>query len=167
MGFEFANLGRPAVDAEFKPHDAIADGEGLMLKLNLDLLTMERLEEMETEFQKATTVTEPVSARPESEKSSEAEKSGEAENTDRKEITPEKISIFYFEKANIRFKARMLGGKPGEDNPEDRYIREWNMQAEGKPIAVAYEFFEKMPSNVLNRLYDFVTGEAMAVKKTK
>lgn len=153
MGFEIAKLRRPPVSVEYKPTEDIKDGEGLQLKLNLDLLTMARLEEMEKEFETtANTVAKVLK------KNDEPESESETEET-------EKISIFHFDKANIRFKARMLGGEPGENNPDDRYIADWNVEADGKPVPVCYETFAAMPATVLKNLHDFVTGEASAPTK--
>lgn len=151
MGFEFEKLRVLPVEAEFKPNEQIVDGEGLKLQLNLDLLTVGKMEEVEAENrqrEKDLTVLE-------------------AKQKNKSKKKEESISAFHFIKTDIRFKARQLGGKPGENNPADRYIADWDLVQNGAKVPVSYEIFEQMPLQLLNELYNFVVGEANSVKKTK
>ena len=160
MGFEFENLKRPPVDTEYKPRGDEEDGTGLKMQLNLDLLTMSRMEEMEQDYNRALKNLAAVAKKPKisTENGGDEEETADADNS-------QGISIFHYEKSNIRFKARMLGGRPGERNAEDRYIRSWNLEIGGEKVEINYEFFEQMPVTVLNALYEFVTGEANSVSK--
>lgn len=164
MGFKFNNLLRPPVAVEFLPHENVSPGEGLEMEINLDLLTLEKMEELDEEFRRTVSDLKQSEQNPVV-KTSISETAPDTENAEiiqaAAESEPESLSLFHFDKANIRFKARSLGGNPGEDNPAARFIRSWKMSdSEGNPIPVSYEFLVKFPKTVLDRLYDFVTNEA-------
>lgn len=148
MGFQLGKLRRPAVRKEYIPHESVKEGEGLQVELNLDLLTLELMEQLDAEIKKTI--------------SDIGEQSGETDSAE----ALAKFEMFHFEKMNIRFKAQMLGGKSGETDPDKRFVRSWDMVGEGdKPIPVSYEVFEAMPKPVLDKFYDWVTNEAAKVTK--
>lgn len=154
-GFEFSGFRKPPVEREFLPHEDMKPGEGVMLKLNLDLLTLERMEQLETEFDGIfeTTV---AKALPEASKA----KSKKLTVAGTKPEPAAKISLFDYEKKMFKLRARMLAGRPGEDDPDTRIIQSWNVVADGKAVPVSFEAFLQMPSSGLRKLYEFCTGEA-------
>lgn len=134
---KFSAMKRPPIKVEYCPHD-VPPGEGLKMSINLDLLTLEKMEELDSEFVNTM-------------KTAQAEQEGGGES----------FSPFVFDKANVKFKARSLGGNPGEDDPEKRLIRDWEMTDDDEnPIPVSYEFLEKMAKPILDGLYNFITAEA-------
>lgn len=160
MGFEFEKLRVPSVSVEFKPTDDLADGEGVLMEVNANLLNFTQMEEIEEDFNKTFLDLQELAA--------PVKKSGKKQKPEEPPTKPvEKIQMFVFEKINIKFRARMLGGKPGAKDDFDRLIKSWNVTQNGAPVPVCYETFLAMPQNALNALYDFVTNDAIAVKKTK
>lgn len=157
MGFKFGNLRRPPVSVEYLPHESVKPGEGLQVELNLDLLTLELMESLDEEMQKTIEdIQTELDGSDETPPVTDAD--APAEN---KKPAATKFEMFHFEKMNVRFKARMLGGNPGENNPDKRFVRGWNMtDDEGKEIPVSYEIFEAMPKTALDSFYNFVTAEA-------
>jgi len=154
-GFEFNSFRRPSVKVEYKPHPSIKDGEGVQLDLNLDLLTLAAMETIEAEFaslfeQAENAPQEPASTAKRSRKNA----------SDVSLIKPAEFTIYQFEKAIFRLRACLLAGKPGENDPDKRFIRSWNVTRGGKKLPVAYESLISMPAKALNDLYLFVTGKA-------
>ncbi len=161
--FELNDLKRPPVTVEYKPYDGIEDGEGLEMELNLDLMTIERMEETEAEFEKLFADLEKTKNGESATDKAGENDGGDEENSEkesRKQSGKPKIGMFYFEKNHIRFRARMLGGAPGDDDANKRYIRNWKMVNKGEAVPVCYETLARMEKTVLDALYDFVTGEA-------
>lgn len=168
MSFELSNLNYPPLTAFYKP-EHVKTGKGVEMEINPNLLTIERMEQVEAEFHKIrmdllkdiqtpvkTIVINPDAAgKPKSPNG----KTAEPEHAS-SPIEEKPAEIFFTEKHVHRFRARMLGGKPGETDPDARYIRRWKVVENGVPVPVCYETFEKLPSRVLNDLYRFVTEEA-------
>lgn len=171
-GFEFTGFSSPAVEREFLPTDSTKPGEGVTLWLNLDLLTIEYMEALEAEFNKqcdeaitqfAGIAPEPE---PEPETKSGAKKSkalavaGTKPEPKRDLPALPKVELFLMEKARYRFFIIAMAGQPGEDNPDTRLLRAWNVYRDGKKVPVSYESFLDMPPHALARMYRFIISEA-------
>lgn len=142
MAFDIKGVSRPTVTAEFKPHENIADGEGIQTELNLDWLTLDRMEESESEYLNLS-------------------------EEDLKQIEDGKLSTYHFMKRDIRYRSRVLGGKPGSNDPEDRVIRSWNVVRDGVPVPIQYETFLSLPYVMLANLFQFCAFDAGKPTKKK
>ncbi len=159
-GFDFSGFASPPVEREFFPRDDMKPGEGVKIKINLDLLTLEKMEALEGEFnnifqESAVSLKEAI-APPDvkGRKSTKMAVAGE------KPLALPKIELFAFEKAKFRFFAGALAGLPGSTDANDRLIHSWDVQKDGTPIPVTHEAFLQMPPHGLSRLYRFCVGEA-------
>lgn len=169
-GFDISGFRMPPVEREFLPHEDVQPGDGVKLLLNLDLLTLERMELIDEEFRamfdekvepeteeletsQALAITEPTS------KSKKLPVAGK--KPEKKKPSPTSaISLYAYERAVIPFRAKLLAGQPGEDDPDKRIIRSWNVVKNGKAMPVCYESLIVMPSQALEKLYLFCTREA-------
>lgn len=188
-GFEFSGFLSPAVARDFYPTEqAEKDKTAVKLWLNLDMLTIERMEQLETDYAQflddATGVFTAVS---ELFKADDADSDTDTDAvaitdavTDGKQPTAKKkkelavagkkpsktglpatrIGVFAMEKTRLRFYATVLGGRAGENDPTKRLIADWNLVRDGKPIPISYEVFLQMPPHGLAKLYQFVLGAA-------
>ncbi|CAN5508925.1 hypothetical protein BH10ACI2_BH10ACI2_04340 [soil metagenome] len=160
-GFDFSGFRSLPVEREFFPMDGLAAGEGVTLQLNLDLLTLEKMDQLEIEFNAI--FDEILNPFKELEKDAEANtetalvKSGEAEP---KPFQLPKFEMFALEKAKFSFFARVLAGAAGEADEYNRFIHSWNVTKKGKPVPITYESFLQMPPHGLARLYRFCVSEA-------
>lgn len=156
MGFEFEDFNIPSVQAVYKPEHF--KGEGLKMMVNLNLITLEKMESIEADFKKWFD---------EFTKNHEPKKENtEEENTSKEQES--KLEVFFLEKNQLRFRARMLCGKPGENNPDDRYIESWEMKNKaGEDIPVSYESIIGLSKKAIDDLYTFVTTEAGKPTKKK
>lgn len=136
MGFEFSSLFSETFDCEYKPNENVPDGEGLQLKLNVDVLTYDFLKFSKTKFLEA------------KEQTKEKKQSEAAEK---------QINLITDE---FEFMARTLGGQPGEDDKSKRVIVDWNMQIKGSKVEVSYDFFLKWGYTSLQSLFNFCVYEA-------
>lgn len=163
-GFEFSGFCAPPVEREFFPQEGMKPGEGIMLQLNLDHLSLERMDLMDARFNEIFDgsmsimkmiegVVEEANPKPKSKKLAAA-----AEKP--KPVEVPKIELFTFEKARTRFYIEMLAGEPGNTDPFNRLVHGWNVTRDGQDVPVSYETFSQLPPHGLKRLWHFVMGEA-------
>lgn len=160
-GFDFAGLASPPIEREFFPHEGMKAGEGIKLMLNLDFLTLEKMESLEAGFnaifdETANSLRDLIAPPP----AKGRRKSNKLAVTGTKPEELPKIELFAFEKAKFRFFAGALAGQPGSTDPTDRLIHGWDVVRDGKPVPISYEAFLQMPPHGLSRLYRFCVGEA-------
>lgn len=157
-GFEFSAFRRPVVRVEYKPHPSVKDGEGVQLELNLDLVTLEVMEGIEEEFNRIF-----------ADHQEPAERSGkrfradvEVSDDDNDGVVDDapRINLYSYERALFAMRATLLAGKPGSDDPNERFIYSWNVVKKGKPVPVSYETLVGMPATTVADLYNFVTSTA-------
>lgn len=150
-GFEFSGFRRPLIGVEYKPHPSVKDGEGVQLQLNLDLLTIERMEEIEANFN------EVFSRFGASLADDAAEGSDQEEGLVKKD---RRISLYSYEKALFNMRVSLLAGTKGNADPNARFIHSWNVVKDGKPLPVEFESFDGMSTTAVADLYNFVTTAA-------
>jgi hypothetical protein len=178
--FEFSGFKRPPVKREYFPHESIKEGSGVQLALNLDLLTLEKMEEIDAQFDAmfaeiSNTIENPVADELQVSQPAESQALVKVGSEVDEELVPvpvkkesyRSLSMFQLDKAIIRFRAQMLGGLPGEDDPDKRFIKDWNVVENGKKVQVCYETFLRMSKPQLDHLYNFVTEEASNPTKKK
>lgn len=168
--FEISELKAPPFACEFKPHPNLKDGEGLQLKLNLDFLTIERIDALNKEIEnrvKSFLPSPDVDAKPDA----LAKKSKKNPATETALVAPARPqgldSMYFLDKEHIRLRAIMLGGAPGNTDPEQRLIHSWDAVRGGSPVPVCFEVFAGMSKHMQQALYDFVTVEAQKPSKKK
>jgi|GEM_PF-6916754 len=159
--FEFGGFRKPPIDVEYKPHDSVPEGQGVMMKLNLELLTLDRMEQIDAEFEATL-----KSVEQEIDETAKGKKllteGGGAKKPARSDAGGNNVGIFAFDRALLRMKIIMLAGAPGadQDKPFDRLIHSWNVVEGGAPVAITFENIARLPSAQIERLYAFATGEA-------
>jgi hypothetical protein len=174
-GFDYAQLMSEPIEVEWRPKST-PEGKGLKLKLNVDLVTEDFLRYT------ARTVTETVEAlielqhrqiaEPQNRASRRALASRKSQRAMAKEErearakVQQQITTLEQRAEDIRYMARVLGGPPGVDAPEERVIVSWNMTHLGAPVKPSYEFLSTRPFGMLSALYQFCCFEAAAPKKT-
>lgn len=159
--FELENL-YTTEEHEFLPHKDIEPGAGLMLQINPDLLTMEYFDRMDIFFNdwlkeingKSKTAGKKTRKQ---EKELEAATAKEREPNYEVELT----------KLDMRHKAMILGGKPGDDDPRNRLIAAWGLIEKGQPVPVSYEQILKFSNRLINSLFEFCKTAANPEKKTE
>lgn len=161
MGFELNSFRRPAEAAEYKPKH-IATGDGVQLMLNLDWLTLAKMEETEADMLRSIEFENKQLMTVGNEAAEKENKSDDLNLLYKAQIH----SIYGFQKAQHCYKARVLGGKPGSTDPTDRVIQSWDVISGGVAVPVCYESFVQMPEAILTSLYDFCTNYSVTVKKT-
>ena len=177
-GFDFGGFRSSPVEREYFPVDGMKSGEGVTLQLNLDLLTTAKMTQLEDEYNaiyedlarpfeslfKALkpAADEKPARKPVEEPENAADEDPAIEAADEKEEDSSlpAMRIFSFEKANLTFYARVLGGSPENTDPYDRLIHGWNVTENGKPMPVSNESFLRMPPHAVKRLYRFCLGAA-------
>lgn len=176
-GFEFSGFRSLPVEREFLPLADMKAGDGVLLQINLDLLTLEKIEDLETEFNRLMNesmgfaealdaINDAIEAAAESEapqpkqvKGKKMPVAGTKPDAIKKFEVP-KIEIYAEQKARFRFHATALAGKPGNTDPYDRLIYDWSAVKNGKKIPISYEVFMQMPPHALLKMYYFCLGEA-------
>lgn len=169
-GFDFSGFFSAPVEREFYPTEqAEKDGNAILVKINLDLLTLEKMEQLEAEFNsifedaaglfaKIDEVKAEIDA---GQKKEDALEKVDA-ITEELEKVPElpKFQLFAYEKASFKFYARALAGEPGNDDATHRLLHSWNVVKGKTPVPISYESFLQMPPHGLRKLYRFCVGEA-------
>ncbi len=164
-GFEFSDLFSAPIEREFFPREGIKDGEGIKLMLNLDFLTMERMEQLEGEAQRIAVefaeaygepelIDAPEGEAPAAGKKAKKPDAGK-ETTEALQKTSPKVQLFGIEKAMFKIMAITLAGPSGLTDPTQRLINSWNVVRDGKPVPVSYESFCQIPQHGLQKLYRF------------
>lgn len=174
-GFEFNGL-FTSVEREFLPNEDLKKGQGIMLTLNLDLLTLEYMEHLEGEFNRIANeafsmlsyvrgedaelqIDEPADEAAKALAIVEDAAKAEGEKTFETDGMPP-IELFMMEKARFRFWATALAGRDGDKDPDKRLLRDWSVVKDGKKVPVTYKILTQMPYHGLRKLYVFVIGEA-------
>jgi hypothetical protein len=150
MGFDVSNLTKP-VACEFLP-PGCPKGQGLKLELNLNLISIEFMEKLESELNETV-----VRAKKISEIEEKVLKGDES--AFKAEESPQ-ISFFFQQKEEIRFKARILGGEAGKRNDPNRIIVSWDLERKGKPVPVCQEEIIKLGKPMVDALFQFCMLEA-------
>lgn len=179
-GFEFSGFISAPVEREFLPREGMKEGEGVKLMLNLDYLTIERMDQLDAKFNKMfdgslgilKAVDKAVSELATEDEPDPTPKTDAIAKRGKKKLpvaatkpapaTPAvpQIELFVFEKARARFYAETLAGEPGNTDPEKRLIHGWNVVRDGEDVPICYESFIQMPPHGLTKLYRFVIGAA-------
>lgn len=164
-GFEFSGFFAPPVEREFLLAEGMEPGTGVQIFINLDLLTIEKMQELEAEFNaifddSVAPIRKALDAVADAEqKDRDSEEAGA--DTDKPEVTQlPKLELFALEKAKFKFFARALAGPEGDTNPSNRLLHSWNVVRDKKAVPISYESFLQMPPHGLIRLYRFCIGEA-------
>lgn len=153
-GFDLAGFRKPAIEVEYLPHESVNPGEGLKLSINADLLTLDKMDEIEARFNA-------MFAPPEPEQLAEGNNAADAEKPKTAlAIASPKVSLYTYEKEMLKLHVSLLVGEPGNTDPNGRFIASWNAVVDGKPVPIAYESLVSQPANLIKGLYDFVTGAA-------
>lgn len=173
--FEFDGFFR-TFKTEFLPKPDMTPGTGAELDVNADHFTLENIEKKEkfiTEMRK-----EMLLQAFEAEKADKRRKLTAAKLNNVKDVAEiDEIELdleadtdygdfaIGSTKADIQFKAAMLGGLPGNTDPSQRLIADWNVVSGGKKVEISYETFLRMSRLMLDSLYDFCTAVGKPEKK--
>lgn len=178
--FELSALKALPHACEFKPNPNLKDGEGVQLTINLEFLTIERIDALNLEIENRVKNLLPVPV-PEvaEDKLQTSSKKGKQSKTTETAIEivpasepeptalPSFDSMYFFDKEQIRLRAIMLGGAEGNEDPTQRLIHSWDVVHNKKPVPVCFEVFLGMSKHMQQALYDFVTDEAQKPTKKK
>lgn len=159
--FEFAELQNPAFPCEYKPNEKTPDGKGLQLELNLDVITLDYLEYTGRFIQSIQNAAKAVSPAKAALTDGAAPADG-ATTDDNAEVEKavEETDFYNIAASQMRNQARILGGKPGDDNESDRVIRKWNLVKKGVPVPVSYETMISLGFKVLADLFNYCVYRA-------
>ena len=175
-GFDFSGFRALPVERLFFPTEqARADNNPVKLMLNLDFLSLEKMEQLETEFnaifdetfgvfrkieEAAEDLPEETAADAVTALAVVDEDTAATAAPEAKALDLPKLELFALEKSKFRFFVRALAGAPGEKDPNNRFIHSWDVMKGNKAIPISYESFLQMPPHGLMDLYRFCVGEA-------
>jgi hypothetical protein len=158
MAFEFENISEnTAFEAEYRPNKKIPIGQGLKLEINQDIVTAEFLEQAADSMRRLVPEDETIV-------SEEKESTKEAQN---KERIRANLSNYEGTIKEIRAMARILGGKPGANDVNDRVVRQWDLIRGGEEVKISFDEFYSWKFSDLSKFYTFCVFEASDVKKKK
>lgn len=161
---------------EFLPHPSVKKGEGLKIHVNLDLMTLEYLDNTEKFFEqwkdeqlkKYGISDEDFAEAAEAEKPAKKGKKAVAEKP-KPFVAPLQAELINDQlRLDIRYKAIVLAGRPGSDDPRKRWIASWDLvDADGKPVEISYEVVSKWSRHLITNLYEFCQKAGQTDKETE